>query len=103
MMEFVANEMEAGDRARLKALVNGRDFEVLLTAIEGRECELRYELARLSIEKQALGAVEPEGKTTDVQALTVNALRWKAAREVLAEVASQKFSPIAGGRITIGP
>ena len=102
MIDLIPKDFPVLELAALRRFIDSPEFEILCKAIESREFELRYELARKFIDSQTVGAVS-DAVTTEIQALKVSALRWKVAREVLAEVASQKFSPIAGAEVIISP
>lgn len=99
-MNVQSIEMSIAERNRLRGLMDSEDFALLLVAVEAREAELRVSAAEALGDSMSVGSYSPEALPVDVQGRIVAALRWKAAREVLAELAGPKFYPAREVRIT---
>lgn len=99
-MKLEAIQLNSDQQRKLAEIFQSDGIELVFRAIEARIFELTHELGEASTMAQAEGA-DLANRVPRAQEKLVAVLRWKAAHEVLAEMASQKSSPVLEWRVTV--
>ena len=99
-MKLDAVPLTEQQRNQLSELFRSEGFDLMVKAIEAKIFELTFELGEASTVAKVEG-IDLASRVPKAQEKLVTVLRWKAAYEVLAEMSSQKSSPVLAWEVTV--